>query len=262
MSNNIKDEINKIKVPKELSERSGIGINQAKGKFLFYAFLVIFLVINTYLYGAIYYYYIPWKTGLLSTLTTIAIYLLGIIPLTAFLSEKLSSYLLFKVLRDQKSFIIFSTLLILIPIVLFSVKMINENKEKSLDSLFNYNSTNFESMIIDITSEEAYELNDVTDANELIDFLSQYTIKKMHDSEWDDDVSNENGVLITFYKSNRNTPIMLNLYENRILQWNGNYYDVTSTPIDINHLKEMIEFSGNYHKIYNTPIDIDDIQDE
>ncbi|MFK3937124.1 hypothetical protein ACI2JA_06335 [Alkalihalobacillus sp. NPDC078783] len=262
MSNNIKDEINKIKIPKELSERSIIGISQAKGKFLFYTFLLLFLMINTYAYGAVYYYYIPWKTGLLSTLTTIFVYLLGVIPLTAFLSEKLSSYLLFKVLRDQKSFIIFTTLLILIPIVLFSVKTINENQEKPLDSLFNYHSTNFESMIIEVSSDEVYVTKDATDADEFIDFLSQYSIKKMHDSEWGGDVSKENGVLITFYKNNRDTPIMLSLYETRIHLLVGNYYHVTSTPVDMNHLKERVRSTGNYHRINGSSVDFDEIPDE
>ncbi|MEK4565508.1 hypothetical protein MKX54_12590 [Alkalihalobacillus sp. FSL R5-0424] len=262
MSNNIKDEINKINVPKELSERSIVGINQAKGKFLFYTFLVLFLIINTYVYGAIYYYYIPWKTGLISTLTTIFVYLLGVIPLTAFVSEKLSSYLLIRVLRNQTSFIIFSTLLILIPVAIFSVNVINENKEKPLDSLFDYHSANFESIIIEISSDEVYETKDATDADEFIDFLSQYSIKKMRDSEWDGDVSNENGVLITFYKNNRDSPIMLSLYETRMSQWDGNYYHVTSTPVDINHLKEMVKSTGNYHRINSTSVDLDEIPDE
>lgn len=262
MSNNLKDEMNKIKVPKDLTERSIVGINQAKGKFLFYTFLVLFLIINTYIYGAVYYYYIPWKTGLLSTLTTIFVYLLGVIPLTAFLSEKLSSYLLIRVLRNQTSFIIFSTLLILIPVAIFSLNVINENKEKPLDSLFGYNSANFESMIIKLSSDEVYETKDAADADEFIDFLSQYSIKKMRDSEWDGDVSNENGILITFYKSNRDTPIMLNLYENRIHLLVGDYYNVTNTPIDINRLKEKIKTTGNYNRVDHIPVNLDDIQDE
>ncbi|AUJ23926.1 hypothetical protein [Virgibacillus dokdonensis] len=235
MNKKLKDVIKKIQTRSALSPRSKFNVSQTKRKFLFIVFFVIFLIINTYLYGLLYYNYLPWKTNLATTLGVFIAYFFLLVPLTAFVAEELSIYLLYKGLGKQRWFLIFIVILIIAASILFSFKIIKENSEKSLGSILDYNTANFQSLIIDIE----YESRNVNDVNKLVDFLDQYKIKKMKEHEWNSDVSKEEGIHITIYT--KNGSIGLGIYENRLVHYNsGNYYNVTNAPIDIDYLKDII----------------------
>lgn len=75
---------------------------------------------------------------------------------------------------------------------------------------------------------------------ELIEFLTQYKVKKMKDSWWDGDVSEEIGFDFTIYSKGK--PVMVSLYENRLLYYgNGDAYKVLNGTIDMEWVQKYNE---------------------
>ena len=231
VSNKIKQEMTKIEIPKELSSRSLMGVNQAKGKFLFFIFLFILIPFSFYVYANIYDNYISWNNGY-STILAILIYLIVFIPLMAYLSEKLAKFSLKLGLDKRKNFIIFIAILITIPIIV----TINDYREKDLDDVISFNSKNFEQLILG----NAWTTDKKEHADELIDFLSQYRIKKMKDDEWNGDVSKEKGFSIDIYLKDKS--LGASIYENRVWVYrSGKSYHVVNGPIDIDWIEKKVQ---------------------
>lgn len=67
-----------------------------KAKALFLLLFIVLLPITSYIYGIVYYHLIPWKTNDITTILTVLIYLAAILPLTAYLSDKLVKFYLKK----------------------------------------------------------------------------------------------------------------------------------------------------------------------
>ncbi|MEB1809082.1 MAG: hypothetical protein LPK26_17650 [Bacillaceae bacterium] len=62
----------------------------------------------------------------------------------------------------------------------------------------------------------------------------------MNDNEWDSDVSEEEGFMLTIYAKNK--PIMASIYERRVHFLNeGKYYNVLNGPIDMDWVKNFIK---------------------
>lgn len=66
-------------------------------------------------------------------------------------------------------------------------------------------------------------------AEELMDFLSQYSVKKMKSSDWDTDVSNEDGFYLVVYGEN---PSVIGIFEERLIADDA-YYELVNGPIDM-----------------------------
>lgn len=124
-----------------------------------------------------------------------------------------------------KKFIIFIAVIIAIPIII----MINNPKEKGLDDVINYNIENVDYLAInnELKTDKKENIKDLSK------LLSQYRVKKMKESDWDSDVSKENGFFISIY-SNGEPIILASIYENRLVLYNtGEYYEVLNGPIDM-----------------------------
>src|SRR5690606_764826 len=93
MKNKIKQEMEKIEIPKNLHKRSMQGVNQGKGKALFYIFFIILIPFSFYFYANFFDRYFPWNTRDF-TLIAILLYVLAVIPLMAFLAEKIAVFAL------------------------------------------------------------------------------------------------------------------------------------------------------------------------
>lgn len=245
MRNKITLEIHKIEIPKELSQRSLMGVNQVKAKGLFILFFIYLTCLDSYLYYLVYINFINSSNHFINFFY-ILLYLLGLIPLTVFLAERLAVFALNKGLGRSKKINILIAVMILLPILLFSLYRYNDYSEKKLDEVISMNTNNMDYVII----------NDewISDNKEHIEaltvFLSQYDVKKMEDHEWDSDVSNERGIRITIYS--KGNPVGASIYENRLLYYNsGDYYQVINGPIDMNWVEKMYK---EWKKIESTTI--------
>ena len=125
-------------------------------------------------------------------------------------------------------------------IVFFSIKTYSDYREKELNDVISYNSSEFKSMDFKFQGDESWKTNESENVEELIEFLGQYEVKKMRNSWWDGDVSKEKGFDISIYsKDNR---IMASIYENRLLFFgNGDAYKVLNGPIDMDWVQEYNE---------------------
>ncbi|MBP3952481.1 hypothetical protein [Bacillus suaedae] len=65
-----------------------------RNKLIFLVLFIILLFLFSKVYGLIYYYMVPWKANGFTSIITVLLYLIGVVPLTALVSEKiLKSYL-------------------------------------------------------------------------------------------------------------------------------------------------------------------------
>ncbi|MFA9558526.1 hypothetical protein ACERII_14560 [Evansella sp. AB-rgal1] len=239
MSNKIKKEMDKIVIPKNISERSMLGVNQAKAKTLFFVLLIILLPLNSYIYKFVFQYIygiIPMTwTGIMNVFV-ILFYLLVLIPLTIYLSEKLVKYSLTNGRKGK----VFLSLLIIVPITVFSLNLFDVYREKGLDEVINYRESNFESLVFNEGNPEyEWRTDNKEQAEEIRNFLSQYRVKRMKDREWDSDVSSEKGVRITVYT--KGNPIITSIYEERVLDVGSGPYWVVNGPIDVEWLINYME---------------------
>ncbi|KAB2335593.1 hypothetical protein [Bacillus mesophilum] len=121
-------------------------------------------------------------------------------------------------------------------LILLSFKLYNDYKEKGLDEIMNYDESNYHSLVINfdlVTNQKKY-------ADELTEFLSQYRVKKMRNSEWDADLSGTKGFHATL-NSTDDIFAMASIYENRVLDYSGSYYKVLNGPVDMNWVHRFIE---------------------
>ncbi len=125
--------------------------------------------------------------------------------------------------------------LLLVALTLFSFKIYNDNREKGMDDLINYNIKDFEAVLIN-QDTISYKKEH---AEQLVEFMSEYRVKKMKDSEWDSNVSKVKGFDVTFI-SKKGNPVIAHIYENRLIFLNGgDYYHIVNGPIDTAWVEEF-----------------------
>lgn len=144
-------------------------------------------------------------------------------------------YLLVLMLLIPAAFLTARFLVIKIPIkihfigilavaLFFSWNVYDEHREKGLDELFTYQSSNFEAMNFNY---EGWRTEETEPVEELLEFLSQYRVKKMKDSEWDSNVSMERGfVFLIFPQKGKGSGA--SIHPTRLMLFNkSGYYKVT-----------------------------------
>ena len=114
-----------------------------------------------------------------------------------------------------------------IIVIFIAYNIYDEHREKALDELIGFSPTNFHMMEFNYDSHLRVE--DRMKAEELMDFLSQYSVKKMKSSDWDTDVSNEDGFYLVVYGEN---PSVIGIFEKRLIADDA-YYELVNGPIDM-----------------------------
>ncbi|WP_188205592.1 hypothetical protein [Alkalibacillus aidingensis] len=212
-----------------------------KKSLVFLSFIVL-LIIYTYIYRLLYHSLIPWgwKSDLLDLLV-IVVYLFGLIPLTAFLSEKLVKYSFNVDQPYSKRFkMIFVTVVVVIPVTLFALDIYHEYREKDLDYAINFNLENVQSLAFYEGTQFEWRTDDEEHVEELIEFLSQYRVKRMSHGEWDGDVSKERGFRFTIHTIKKPI-IMTSVYEERVLDLGSGPYRVVNGPVDVDWVERFVE---------------------
>ncbi|WP_042143390.1 hypothetical protein [Paucisalibacillus sp. EB02] len=211
--------------------------HSGKSKGLYMIFFILLLLVNSYLYYLLYRnfaHFVPWHPHYIVDIIYVLLFFIAVIPVSAFLSEKLAIYAIKKGLGNGKYFKIFITVIIIVPILLFTFMIFNDYREKGLEDVIGFNTANVDYIIIN----DDVKTDKMEHAEALKDFLSQYRVKKMKDREWDGDVSNEKGFRITIYSNGK--PISASIYENHLHYKNsGEYYKVLNGPIDMEWIEEF-----------------------
>ncbi len=119
---------------------------------------------------------------------------------------------------------------IIVVALLFSWNLYDDHREKRLDELFSYQTSNFVAMNFNY---EGWRTEETEPVEELLEFLSQYRVKKMKDSEWDQNVSMERGFgFLIFPKKGKGSGA--SIHPNRLMLFNKpGYYKVLNGPIDM-----------------------------
>lgn len=147
-------------------------------------------------------------------------------------------------MRKRKFVLIISILAIAI---FFSLKIINEHRERNLADLIKYKPNDFQSLgyvsdTSEMTEGSGYEwlTQDKNPAEELIEFLSKYQVKKIDEEEYHEDVNDSATVefIISHVKANSS---MAWVSENNIHIFVGDYYKVVNGPVDMKWLKKYNE---------------------
>ncbi|MFS0752594.1 hypothetical protein [Oceanobacillus sp. 1P07AA] len=210
-----------------------------RSKLLFIIITLYMFIISYFISKTIYLFFTTHIENWNSLIDIIAIILVVVIflPFSIFISEKLTSFIMKTKLVEQKVYPTMITLLIIIPIIIFSFTVFHEYKIKSLEELLEYDQSSFEAVFVN--HQEITE--DYQAAEEIVEFLSQYQVKKMNDREWSSDVSKEDGFMIEIRTENE--IVMASIYENRLMSLNnnGDYYKVANGPIEIQWMYDYIK---------------------
>lgn len=206
-------------------------MDTTKGKFAFFFWAVIFFLLyfkifafvwNRWVYGS----FIPDSLGILGII-------LIVIP-AAFLTARLLVLIVP---------LTYHMIGIICVVLMYSWNVYDDHREKRLDELFTYQDSNFNALVFmgpDWRTEERGSVED------LMEFLSQYRVKKMSDSDWDSEwdrnVSGEKGFSFMIYSKDKGTGA--SIYKNRLMSYNNpSYYQVLNGPIDMEWIKL---FRGKY----------------
>ncbi|WP_054752587.1 hypothetical protein [Piscibacillus salipiscarius] len=112
------------------------------------------------------------ETSVFMPFVIILLYILGVIPFTAYISEELVKFI-----ANQKKAtrIVLINAIILTPILVASLMYYNEYKEKGLVEAMDYESDEFEGLMVmglDIRTTQKEH------ADEIMEFLSRYNVKR------------------------------------------------------------------------------------
>lgn len=141
--------------------------------------------------------------------------------------------------------------------ILFSLKLVNDYRERNLADLINYKQTDFNSLGFtadwnNIQANNAYEwfTNDKEPADELLEFLSHYRVKKIKEKEFNrnlykEDVFGEFEFTISHTKAN---PALVWVFENNVHILGKNYYKLVNGPVDIEWIKK---YNDKYKEVYD-----------
>lgn len=126
-------------------------------------------------------------------------------------------------------------------VLLFSWNVYDDHREKGLDELFTYQDSNFNALVF---MGPDWRTEDREAAEELMEFLSRYRVKKMSDSDWDSEwdrnVSGEIGFSFMIYSKGKGTGA--SIYKNRLMSYNNpSYYKVLNGPIDMKWVEAFEE---------------------
>lgn len=185
-----------------------------------------------------------WSASL-GVFACILILILIIIPVTKYLSDQLIKFILVREIHNKSSYKFVIMIMIIIPIAIISTTFYNEYKEKNLTTLLGEEPTHVESLEFRLDGSEVWRNNSEEVFNELFDFLNQYQVKKISDSEWNSDVSKETSFKLTVYTES--DIIIASVHEDRLSllsNRNGGYYSVLNGPINI-------EWITNFNQKYD-----------
>ena len=128
-----------------------------------------------------------------------------------------------------------------------SLKVITDHRERNLVDLINYKPTDFHSLgfikdIRQVPENKFYEwfTTDNEPTDELMEFLSQYRVKKINEEKFNESLNEVEKFDFTITHLNAN-PAIVFLYEESAHIAVGNYYEIVNGPTDM-------EWVRNYHE--------------
>jgi penicillin V acylase-like amidase (Ntn superfamily) len=127
-----------------------------------------------------------------------------------------------------------------------SLKTFNDLRERNIDDLISYKPTDFYSIgftkdrnNIPVDRWSEWWTNDRKPADELIEFLSQYRVKKVNEDAFNDHL-NKDSFEFTISNSDAN-PIIVHAVKGHVHILVGNYYEIVNGPIDIEWIRKYNE---------------------
>lgn len=133
------------------------------------------------------------------------------------------------------------TIGIAVVVLLLLFTLYSDYKERRLDDVIIYNPSTFHSFSFRLQGNEEWKTDQKEPAEELIEFISQYRVKKMKNDEWDSNVSEEKGFEVSIISNDK--PVSAVIYEDRIHLYSYGYYSIINGPIDMDWIQ-------NYNKEY------------
>ncbi|MFJ7934523.1 hypothetical protein [Sporosarcina sp. NPDC096371] len=114
----------------------------------------------------------------------------------------------------------------------------NEYREKNLGDLYAYHESSFESLEFEYIGHDPWSANEKQPMEELMEFLSQYQVKKMKDSEWDSNLSGEKGFW-AYTRYGKDRLEMVSIFGDRLIFASDGYYKVINGPVDMNWIESF-----------------------
>ncbi|SOC43877.1 hypothetical protein [Ureibacillus acetophenoni] len=141
---------------------------------------------------------------------------------------------------------------IVVILIICSLKIVNDYRERNLVDLITYKPAEFYSLGFiknEVPEYKAYSwfTKDKEPADELMDFLSQYRVKKISEEEFNQGMFSVEKFEFTITHSKAN-PAIIFAYENVVHIVAGNYYEIENGPID---MEWITSFHAKYQGMMN-----------
>ncbi|HSI66171.1 MAG TPA: hypothetical protein VK947_02070 [Planococcus sp. (in: firmicutes)] len=139
--------------------------------------------------------------------------------------------------RKNILIVVITILLILIITVIASISF----KEPTLGKVLATNSEDFKSFEFVKHGEDLseWQSTDKSQFDELINFLENYEVEKMDNTEWNSDVSKEEGFVVSIHS--QESSLVASIYKERLVIYEdgGYYYYIKNGPIDMQWIQEF-----------------------
>lgn len=141
---------------------------------------------------------------------------------------------------------------IIVVIIIISLKTVNDYRERNLVDLIKYKSTDFLSLGFTtdgnkVQGNKGYEwfTEDKKPADELLEFLGQYRVKKINEEEFSGNLNKEEIFEFNFTISHSKAkPALVWVFGNKIHILSKGYYKVVNGPVEV-------EWIRRYNEKYN-----------
>ncbi|QPC48239.1 hypothetical protein [Mangrovibacillus cuniculi] len=201
------------------------------GLFISVLFLILFV---TYIIGE---KLNIWGFNLFAVVAVMFLILVPI-PLTIRVTKSIMGWV-----EDKKIPSVFVVGFMLVPFVIASLTFYNHYREKDLLEVMRYNPDQVVGVEFDMYGKpEGWRDESGEAERELNQFLSQYKVKRMSESDWDSDVSKEKGFELIMMMEKK--LVGVSIYEDRMISYRGgSYYSIENGPVDMEWVEE---FSKRY----------------
>jgi hypothetical protein len=214
---------------------------QNKKSWHYWIIFIFLLFIFSYINYALANEFYIWSAAI-GILTNVLIFLVVIIPFTAYLSNRIVTFIQSKNMQKRSAFRFILVAMILLPIAVVALTIYDEYREKSLLNVIGDKSSDVELLEFHLDGSEYWQSENEEAIEELFDFLGQYNVKKISNHDWDSDVSKELSFRFTVFTENDIN--IVSIHENRLSilsRNNSGYYSIMDEPVNLEWITSFNE---------------------
>lgn len=142
--------------------------------------------------------------------------------------------------KSLKIGMVFIILLVLIAILFFVWKTINDYEEKNLSDIILTDKSKFKGFAVEVRDDnfEVWESDNLQNFEELLNFFSKYKVQKVKEADVKVYVKSDEGLDLFLLSKGKSNSNIIRILENNVYIVEKGHYKVLNGPIDMEWIKE------------------------